>query len=120
METRSLTLCNSQQGAFQTKEKTLQKYLSSIKTLIEKFKYFQITCILGEENQRGDALSKLTSPSPGKVNIKEVATPNISEALVGYVDEAEDKWMTPSKRYLSERSFLFDKGEAQRIKLKAP
>lgn len=111
----SQIVVNQVQGTFQTKDETLQKYLSIAKKFIGKLEYFRISCIPREENKKDGALSKLTSPSDIQIHIKEIKAPSINEALVGYVDEVEDNWTTPFKRYLGDGTLPPEKGEARRI-----
>ncbi|XP_057730619.1 uncharacterized protein LOC130945949 [Arachis stenosperma] len=57
----SLLVVQQVSGQFQVRDKLLEKYLSSVKTLVQSFQKFEILHIPREENCRADILSKLAT-----------------------------------------------------------
>jgi len=64
-------------GEYQTKDTQLGKYLTKVKSLAEKFKFFEAIYVQREQNSRADLLAKLAStkrPGNNRTVIQEVVS----------------------------------------------
>lgn len=94
----------------------MRKYLATNKHFIEQFKHFHITRIPRSENQKVDALSKLTSLfalNPRSIVIvEEISKPSIINTSIDYMDEVGDNCITPIKEYHQFGTFSSNKKES--------
>ncbi|XP_071712655.1 uncharacterized protein [Rutidosis leptorrhynchoides] len=121
----SQLVVNQVAGIFEARSPTIQQYLEKSKELIEQFKGFEIEHVRRSQNKKADALSKLASITFAHlakevlVEILERRSIEAEEICDLYSDE-EDTWMKPNKDYLAYGLLSKDKGEARKIRIKAP
>jgi len=86
-------------GEYQTKDLQLCKYLSKVRGLAEKFKFFEAIYVPREQNSRADLLAKLAStkrPGNNRTVIQEVvASPSTEPQEILAISEEVEGWMTP-------------------------
>ncbi|XP_027075861.2 uncharacterized protein [Coffea arabica] len=105
-------------GEYETKEETMQRYLSKVHQLTAYFESFEIQKIPRSHNKRADALSRLASTSFSDLN-KTVLVEVLNEP--GYMEEvaypvhSEDIWMTPFILFLGQGTLPEDRAEARKI-----
>jgi len=85
-------------GEYQTKGTQLCKYLAKVKSLAEKFKFFEAIYVPREQNSRADLLARLAStkrPGNNKTVIHVVVTsPNTDSQEVLTISAEAEGWMT--------------------------
>nr|XP_027063201.1 uncharacterized protein LOC113689657 [Coffea arabica] len=105
-------------GEYETKDETMQRYLSKVHQLTAYFESFEIQRILRFQNKRADALSRLASTSFSDLNKTDLVEV-LSES--GYVEEvacpvhSEDTWMTPFILFLGPGALPENRAEARKI-----
>ncbi|XP_071719002.1 uncharacterized protein [Rutidosis leptorrhynchoides] len=121
----SLLVVNQVTGTFEARSPTIQQYLAKAKELIRQFTGFEIEHARRSQKKKADALSKLASITFAH-SAKEVLVETLErrsiEAEEGndlYPDE-DNTWMKPIKDYLAYGLLPEDKGEARKIRIKAP
>ena len=103
-----------------TKDLQLCKYLSKVRGLEEKFKFFKAIHVPREQNSRADLLAKLAStkrPGNNRTVIQETVSTPITESqeVLAISDEVEG-WMTPIVKYLTGAFSPRNEEETQMIK----
>ncbi|XP_071708495.1 uncharacterized protein [Rutidosis leptorrhynchoides] len=121
----SQLIANQVTGTFEARNPTIQQYLAKENELIEHFKGFEIEHVRRSQNKKADALSKLASMTfahlAKEVLVKTLERRSIEVEEVNDLYLDEDKtWMKPLKDYLAYGLLLEDKGEARKIRIKAP
>lgn len=111
-------------GTFQTKESHLTRYLCKVNSLIAEFEKFEVGHITREKNSRADLLSKLAStkkPGGHKIVIQEtLLKPSIEEEkMVMVIEEANQEWMAPIWKYLTENILPKNPQEARKLRRQA-
>ncbi|XP_027095992.2 uncharacterized protein [Coffea arabica] len=105
-------------GEYETREESMQRYLSKVHQLAAYFKSFERQKILRSQNRRADALSRLASTSFSALNktvlVKVLAEPGYMEDQV-YPVASGDTWMTPLIKFLDQGLFPDDKAEARKM-----
>lgn len=106
---------------YQAKGENMLKYLSIAQGLIKQFNSFKIVQIPREDNQKADALSKLTTPhTANQVFVEELLCPSFTSPPIGHIEDEGDTWMTPIRRYLSDGTLQDSKAEARKVQTRAP
>ncbi|XP_071708449.1 uncharacterized protein [Rutidosis leptorrhynchoides] len=121
----SQLVVNQVAGTFEARSPTIQQYLAKLKELIEQFKGFEIEHVRRSQNKKADALSKLSSITfanfAKEVLVKTLERGSIeAEEICDLYPDEKETWMKPIKDYLAYRLLLKDKGEARKIRIKAP
>jgi len=110
-------------GEYQMKDTQLCKYLAKVKSLAEKFKFFEAIYVLREQNSRADLLARLAStkhPGNNRIVIQEVVTsPNTESQEVLAISVEAEGWMTPIIKYLTGSFSPKNDEEAQAVKRRA-
>ncbi|XP_071727984.1 uncharacterized protein [Rutidosis leptorrhynchoides] len=121
----SQLVANHVTGTFKARSLTIQQYLAKSKELIKQFKGFEIEHVRRSQNKKADALSKLASITFAHL-AKEVVVETLERRSIEaeevndlYPDE-DNTWMEPIKDYLAYGLLPEDKGEARKIRIKAP
>ncbi|XP_071739378.1 uncharacterized protein [Rutidosis leptorrhynchoides] len=121
----SQLVANQVAGIFEARSPIIQQYLAKSKELIEQFKGFEIEHVRRSQNKKADALSKLTSITFAHL-AKEVLVETLerrsieAEEICDLYPDEENTWMKPINGYLEYGLLPEDKGEARKIRIKAP
>nr|XP_043639646.1 uncharacterized protein LOC122610749 [Erigeron canadensis] len=112
-------------GTYEAKEPAMKKYLEKVRQVRQSFKTFRIQNVSRSRNKIADALSKLASTSfahlTKEVLVEVLQKSSIEEdTVVSPVEEEGQTWMTPIIEYLTSGLLPEDKGEARKIRIKAP
>ncbi|XP_071731248.1 uncharacterized protein [Rutidosis leptorrhynchoides] len=116
---------NQVAGTFEARSPTIQQYLAKSKELIEQFKGFEIEHVRRSQNKKADALSKLAYITFAHL-AKEVLVETLecrsieAEEICDLYPDEENTWMKPIKDYMAYGLLPEDKGEARKIRIKAP
>ncbi|XP_071714277.1 uncharacterized protein [Rutidosis leptorrhynchoides] len=121
----SQLVANQVAGTFEARSPTIQQYLTKLKELKVQFKGFEIEHVKRSQNKKADALSKLASITFTHL-AKEVLVETLehgsieAEEICDLYPDEEDTWMKPIKDYLAYELLPEDKGDARKIRIKAP
>ncbi|GKC88995.1 reverse transcriptase domain-containing protein [Tanacetum coccineum] len=120
----SKLVANQVLGAYVAKEQNMIKYPEKVKSLVSGFASFSISQVPRSKNKKADALSKITSTSfahlSKQVLVEILKEKSIHEEEVATVVEEEGTtWMTPIIEYLKDQTFLGDRKEARKLRIKA-
>nr|XP_043620395.1 uncharacterized protein LOC122592271 [Erigeron canadensis] len=112
-------------GTYEAKEPAMKKYPEKVRQDRQSFKTFRIQNVSRSRNKIADALSKLASTSFAHLTkgvlVEVLQKSSIEEdTVVSPVEEEGQTWMTLIIEYLTSGLLLEDKGEARKIRIKAP
>nr|GFB77383.1 reverse transcriptase domain-containing protein [Tanacetum cinerariifolium] len=120
----SKLVANQVLGTYVAKEENMIKYLDKVKILVSGFTNFSLSQVPRSENKKADALSKIASTSFAHFS-KQVLIEILKEKFIKekevttVVEEDGPTWMTPTMKYLKERTLLSDRKEARKLRIKA-
>jgi len=110
-------------GEYQTKDTQLCKYLTKVKSLAEKLKFFEAIYVPQEQNSRADLLARLAStkrPGNNRTVIQEVVTsPSTKSQEVLVISAEAEGWMIPIFKYLTDSFSPKSDEEPQAVKRRA-
>nr|GEV15919.1 reverse transcriptase domain-containing protein [Tanacetum cinerariifolium] len=120
----SRLVANQVNETYVAKEVDMIRYLGKVRTLINNFKAFSIRQVPRSENNKADALSKITSTSfahlSKQVLVEELKEKSINEVeILAVVEEEGDTWMTPIFKYLKEGTLPVDMKKARAVRRKS-
>jgi len=122
-KTDSQLITSQISGEYQTKDPQLCKFLSKVRNLAEKFKFFEAIYVSSEQNSRAYLLAKLAStkrPGNNRTVIQEVvASPSTESQEVLVINEEVEGWMTPIIKYLTGSFSPKNEEEAETVKRRA-
>ncbi|XP_022846206.1 uncharacterized protein LOC111368947 [Olea europaea var. sylvestris] len=110
-------------GEFEEKGGKMAAYLMEVKNLQKGFTRFKITKVPRKDNERADALAKLTSANPRRLPrtasvqiLRQHSIPHTTDVMN---IEHEKSWMDPLFEYLTKNKLPEDAFTARRLKIRA-